>query len=73
MGPKSLPLWVDDPDWRFFATMDTRAATRAGLRTRPIEQTLADSLRYENQRTEPRKAGLDDDEERLLRAALDSV
>ncbi len=70
MGSPSLPLWIDDPEWRFFATADSSAAIRAGLRTRPLEDTLADALAFENLRTGPRPAGLSDDEERALRAAL---
>lgn len=71
MGPASLPLWIDDPDWRGFATMNTDRARAAGLVTRPLEDTLHDTLAYENQRTKPRQAGLTDEEERRVRAALD--
>lgn len=74
MGPMSLPLWVDDPDWRWFATLDTTAARTHGLATRPLEQTLAAALAFEEQRdavAAPRSAGVTDDEERSLRATLD--
>lgn len=71
MGPKSLPLWIDDPDWRFFATLDSSAARHAGLRTRPYEKTLAAALEYEKRRLEPRAAGLTDDDERAVREHLD--
>jgi hypothetical protein len=30
MGPASLPLWMDDPDWRGFATMSTARARALG-------------------------------------------
>ena len=71
MGPASLPLWIDDPDWRGFATMDTTRARAAGLVTRPLEQTLRDTLAFEETRTVPRRAGLsDDDERRVQEAAL---
>ena len=70
MGPASLPLWIDDPAWRGFATMSTGRARAAGLTTRPLMDTLRDTLEYENQRTEPRQAGLTDDEERRVRSAL---
>lgn len=72
MGPRSLPLWIDDPEWRFFATLDTSAARRVGLRTRPLEDTLTAALAYEERRTIPRAAGLSDDGERELRHALDA-
>ncbi len=70
MGPASLPLWVDDPAWRGTATMNTARARSAGLVTRPLDDTLRDALAYENQRTGPRPAGLTDEEERRVRAAL---
>ena len=66
MGPASLPLWIDDPDWRGFATMDTTRARAAGLTTRPLAQTLRDGLAFEETRDEPRRAGLSDDEERRV-------
>ena len=70
MGPASLPLWIDDPDWRGFATLDTTRARTAGLTTRPLAETLRDTLAYENERTADRQAGLTDDEEHHVRAAL---
>jgi 2'-hydroxyisoflavone reductase len=70
MGPASLPLWIDDPSWRGFATMDTGRARAAGLRTRPLDETLGDVLAYEETRVEPRRAGLTDDEERRVLEAL---
>jgi nucleoside-diphosphate-sugar epimerase len=70
MGPKSLPLWIDDYDWRYFGTHDTSAARAAGLRTRPLKDTLSRALFYENERTAPRNAGLTDAEEIELRKAL---
>ena len=71
MGPASLPLWIDDPDWRGFATMDTSRSRAAGLVTRPLEQTLRDTLTFEETRAVPRRAGLsDDDERRVQEAAL---
>ena len=71
MGTPSLPLWIDDESWRYFATLDTTAARREGLRTRPLEESLRAALRYEEQRTVPRQTGLTDDEERHLRRLLD--
>ena len=70
MGPASLPLWIDDPDWRGFATMDTTRASAAGLATRPLEETLRDVLAFEETRTTPRAAGLDDDDERRVQQAV---
>lgn len=71
MGPASLPLWIDDPHWRGFATLDTARARANGLETRPLRETLREALAYENHRDVPRRTGLDDAEERRVRAALD--
>ena len=32
MGPSSLPLWIDDPSWRYFATLDTTRARARGVK-----------------------------------------
>lgn len=71
MGTPSLPLWVDDPSWRHFPSLCSTRASSYGLVTRPLEQTLERALAYEEARTEPRQAGLTDDEERAVRALLD--
>jgi len=73
MGARSLPLWVADPDWQGFGTRDSGRARAAGLRTRPLEQTLSDTLAWEVTRDHDgaRRAGLTDDDERALLAAVD--
>ena len=70
MGPASMPMWIDDPDWRGFATLDTTRARAAGFVTRPLEETLRDTLAFEEQRTEVRRAGLTDDDERRVQQAV---
>ena len=72
MGERSLPLWLTDPDWRGFGARDSRRAVADGLRTRPLAETLADVLAWELEREQPavRRAGLRDDDERALLAAL---
>lgn len=70
MGPASLPLWIDDAEWRGFATLDTARARAAGLVTRPLEETLRDTLAFEETRTVPRRAGLSDDDERRVQEAV---
>lgn len=72
MGPRSLPLWIDDPSLRSFAVLDTTRARGAGLHTRPLVETLRDTLDWEETRTVPRGAGLTDSEEQEIRAALDA-
>jgi nucleoside-diphosphate-sugar epimerase len=72
MGARSLPLWVADPDWLALSARDSSKARGAGLRTRPLEQTLSDTLAWELARDhgEARRAGLTDDDERALLEAL---
>ncbi len=53
MGPRSLPLWLADPDWAGFSARSATAARARGLRWRPLADTLADALRWE------RELGLD--------------
>lgn len=70
MGPRSLPLWIPDPALRFMATLDCDPARTKGLQTRPLAETLAAALKYEQRRDVPRQAGLTDGEEEALRWAL---
>ncbi len=70
MGPASLPLWIDDPKLRGFATLDTTRAHKAGLVTRPLIETLRDALAYEEERTSVRPTGLSDADEQRVREAL---
>jgi 2'-hydroxyisoflavone reductase len=72
MGERSLPLWLVDPDWLGFNARDSSKARGAGLTTRPLERTLADTLRWELTRPtdRARRAGLSGDDERALLTAL---
>ena len=68
-GPRSLPLWLaDDPEWTGFGSRDSSRARAAGLRHRPLRDTLADTLAWELTRDPTRcaQAGLTDDDERDL-------
>jgi hypothetical protein len=71
-GPRSMPLWLADPEWRGFAGHRGEKILAAGLRPRPLAQTLADVLEWERSRPEPgvHGAGLTDDDERALLAAV---
>lgn len=69
-GPRSLPLWIDAPGYEHFGSVDSGAARAAGLTRRPLEQTLADVLAWEEERGHHEGAGLTDEEERQLRASL---
>jgi nucleoside-diphosphate-sugar epimerase len=66
MGPRSLPLWLRDPDWLGFLDRGSEAARAAGLWTRPLAETTADALGWERELglSRPRtRAGLDRDDE----------
>lgn len=72
-GPASLPLWIDDPELRGLATLDTARARGTGLVTRPVVETFRDALAFEEERTSPRRAGLSDEDERRVRGALQAA
>ncbi|GAB3583563.1 SDR family oxidoreductase [Calidifontibacter terrae] len=59
-GDRSLPLWLPWPDLAGMMTVSTAAATRAGLRIRPLPETFTDGLAWELQAGpgRPRRAGL---------------
>jgi hypothetical protein len=71
MGPRSLPLWLDDPGSFGLSALDSGAAYAAGLSPRPLAETLADALAWELDRPpgQERRSGLTDAEERDLLAA----
>jgi 2'-hydroxyisoflavone reductase len=70
MGERSLPLWLPLPDYAGFCARDSNPARAAGLVTRPLEETLADTLAWERTRDRGRRrqAGLSDADERSLLA-----
>ena len=72
MGERSLPLWLPMPEYAGFNARDSSAVRAAGLVTRPLKETLADTLSWEMAAgpDRPRRAGLSDDDERALLAVL---
>ena len=72
MGPKSLPLWLPSDEYAGHGTRSAARAEAAGLSARPLTETLADVLAWEEGQDHPRGAGLSDDEERELIEALRS-
>ena len=72
MGPRSLPLWLPFAEYAGFADRLGEAARTLGFTTRPLVETLADALAWEERgrpTDAPRRTGLTDDEERELLAA----
>ncbi|WP_246657794.1 epimerase [Arthrobacter yangruifuii] len=74
-GPRSLPLWLADPDWHGMNARSNARATAAGLRLRPLQQTLTDTLAWEEAAgvERSRGAGLTREEECALLARLDGA
>ncbi|HEY7719158.1 MAG TPA: NAD-dependent epimerase/dehydratase family protein [Pedococcus sp.] len=71
-GERSLPLWLHSAGWEGFMARDTTAARALGLVTRPLADSLADTLAWELA-TGPgrrRRAGLTPSEEADLLAEL---
>jgi hypothetical protein len=75
MGERSLPLWISEPDWTGFACRSGARARAAGLTTRQLRETLADTLAWETAQgiDRERRAGLDATTERALLEELRSV
>lgn len=69
MGPRSLPLWLPSEAYALNAHDLSRAAS-LGLRTRPLADTLAETLAWELADPGERRAGLSDEDERELLAQL---
>ena len=71
-GPESLPLWIIDPDWNAFLDRSNAAARAAGLRLRPLDELLAETLEWEREQglDRERGAGLSAARERELLAGL---
>lgn len=71
MGPRSLPLWIDEPGWRAFSDRSGVAAAVLGLTHRPLVDLVADALAWERSLglDRDRRAGLTPRQERELVAA----
>jgi 2'-hydroxyisoflavone reductase len=66
-----VPFWIGDPEWRAANLVGASRARAAGLATRPVADTAADTLAWDAARGGP-APGTDpfppEEEERLLRA-----
>ena len=74
-GERSLPLWLPMPEYAAFCARDNNAARAAGLTIRALEETLADTLAWELEANplRPRKAGLTNEEEKILLSAYEDA
>lgn len=68
-GPRSLPLWLP-PEVAGMSSRDAAPAQRAGLTSRPVEQTAADTLAWLRSAPEAPVTGLTEAEEADVLAAL---
>lgn len=68
-----VPLWLprSDESFRHFLEIDTEKAFAQGLRTRPLDETLANILAWDRtRRATPLKAGMPPEKEAALLAAV---
>lgn len=74
MGPRSLPLWINDHQVRGIGAISNTRARHAGLNPRPLKATLAETLAWAEREHMPTvlRAGLTDIEERMLLTELES-
>jgi nucleoside-diphosphate-sugar epimerase len=73
MGPESLPLWLPDAGYEGWSARSGAAAVAAGLRHRPLAETMAATLDWERSLglDRDRAAGLSPTRERDLLTLLD--
>jgi 2'-hydroxyisoflavone reductase len=60
-GPRSIPLWIDDRDWWGMNDRDVSRALAAGMRLRPLAETLAAIVSAERGAAGSRQTGPDAD------------
>ncbi len=69
-GPRSLPLWVPDPELAGMLARDVTASLGAGLRCRPVADTARDTLEWVERTDDAVVTGLTEQEEADVLAAL---
>jgi 2'-hydroxyisoflavone reductase len=72
MGPRSLPVWTPGPEYAGFMARSRTAAERLGLPDPPLHRLVRSALAWERtlDPARTRRAGLTDDEQQQLLAAL---
>ena len=58
-GPRSLPVWLPQPEYAWLMSVDVEASYAAGLRTRPLADTARDTLAWLRGQPDSPVAGLD--------------
>jgi 2'-hydroxyisoflavone reductase len=58
-GPRSLPVWLPQPEYAWLMSVDVEASYAAGLRTRPLTDTARDTLAWLRGEPDAPVAGLD--------------
>lgn len=71
-GPRSLPLWLTEPEVLGISSLSNARARAAGLDLRPLRDTLADTLAWTkaNNIATVTSAGLSDEDERAILSQL---
>ena len=67
---EGIPMWIGEPGWEGANRVDAAKARAAGLVTRPVAETVADTLAWDAARGVPQIGLHPDDEARLLTLAL---
>ena len=70
-GPRSLPLWLADPEYAGMLTHDPGPAAAAGLSCRPVAATAADTLAWLRSTPDATRTGLTRAEEVEVLARVD--
>jgi 2'-hydroxyisoflavone reductase len=65
-----IPLWIGDPEWKAANLVDGSRARAAGLLTRPLTETVADTLAWDAARGGPAAEPFTASEERALLAGV---
>ena len=65
-GPRSLPVWLPQPEYAWLMSVDVEPSYDAGLRTRPLADTARDTLVWLQAEPDAPVAGLDREAEAVV-------